>query len=658
MADKFQTTSAPESNVAPKGVRLTEERRKRLGIALWNSIDSALGNRSELDDALESWNDLYELRVSPKNFPWPNSSNLAPPLIPTFVDTMVAQLSGLIFVQRFFIVSGNDPQAAQFQHEVERYYNTELWRHGWLSAFADATHLAIRDGTAAIDVLWRTTTRKRPFVVMVPQTDEQTGMAILDEQGNQVLKSEVREQEIEEYDDVELTPVPLKDILLIPNWSPSAEEATALGRALYLGEDELFGMASAAKAAEGQYFYPDAIERALDYTAPGDDERGGDRQGTSTADAGGRINVTGDTPAGDSDLGQARGPIKVWRLYSRQFDLDKDGVRDEYVFWVHENSGELLGLMPYPYYHGKRSLNLLSPMPRPEQAYGYSLIERLAPIYSEYAALKNQKRDFIDYCLNPIKLKTAGAVIKEHGQRWAPGEHIEVSAPTDLTYLIPPPVPQDAWIEEQSLMQLAERLTGLSDPMQGRPPSNARTTAKAVQLSNQNAGVRLNMIAARVRAWAKEIFYQVHQLKLQYGPDQQQIDTSAAGQPQRIDIDKQKLGQQYTLDIAGNNGPLDKTQQSQDALFLYSTLAQNPIVQSDPRKLYRVTRMLVEAHDVGDAAILIGTEDEAVQQAQQAQQAAKQQAAAQQQHDDKMALLTGHQAAKPNGRPPQQAHAP
>ena len=637
------TTYTPSQPVEPQKKTLSKQQREKFGQALYDSIDATLGDRQNLDNALQHWSDLYEMRTFGRNSPWPNAADLPSTLIPEMIETLAARLSGVVFQPRFYVVNGNTPQAAAVQNEVERYYNAELYKHGWDEAYYTALHLALRDGTSVMEVKWRKTTTKRKLQVQEPQTDPETGQVIIDPMTGEPLTHKVlREVEFEDYNDVEYTPIELQDFLVIPAWQYSIEAAHAVAVAHYMDEAELRRLSTGDKAV----LWPDAVEAALSYVQPGESERGYDRQGYNDATIGGKINIGVEEGSPQPDIGQQRGPIKVWMVYSRQFDFEDGGVPEDYIFWVHERSQKLIGADPYRYWMGRWNLEALTLMPRPGRFYGYSVCERLDPIQTEERANREQRIDMIGLYLSPPMYEKNGAKVEDENKKWGPMARWKVQNADDVGTIAMPNVPQETWIQQQDFKEMAFGLMGLSDNQLARPNSGRRTKAE-VQQVQQSSGVRLDLMARQLRKFAKNVFQMTHELKLQYAPDQMQTDVSVGGRPQTLFVEKEKLGQDFSLSIQGEGGPLDKSNRLQEILFLYSLLMKNPLIMQNPMHVYQITRMVLEEFNRPDIPNLIGTPEEAQQMAQQQQQMQQMQA------------MAGAMGQKPqNGQQPQQQAKP
>jgi hypothetical protein len=204
----------------------------------------------------------------------------------------------------------------------------------------------------------------------------------------------------------------------MPAWATSIESAEAVAIKKYITQNDLQEMINAGVLDQ------EWTEKAWSYQSQGDNELGSDPQGTATYELGGTINI-GDAgtqdPSGPDERGQKlRGALRVWRVHSNQFDLDGDGLAEENVFWIHDESQYLLGWAPYEYWHGKRPFSALCLMPRPNRFYGFGIPERLRSLQEEVNAQHNQRLAFMDLILSPPRYKVSGTKFEDQEKRWGP----------------------------------------------------------------------------------------------------------------------------------------------------------------------------------------------------------------------------------------------
>jgi hypothetical protein len=622
-----KTTSTPQAPAAytTGGVSLSRDDWEQLSNDLWQGINASLSSREALEQNLKDWTDLYDMKVEDTDHPWPGASNVFIPIIPAQLDALFSYISSKVFVPRFYIVTGNTEDAAATAHDVERYYNAELVRQRgnttWYDQYLTWLHLSLRDGTAIMEALWRRTETKRKIVTFTPQKDPQ-GVPVLDmTTGKPRTERQVTDVTTVDYDDVELTPVLLRDFILIPDEAESIDAAVGVGRALFLYEDQL--MAMVREGILDEYW----VNFALDYVPNGNNDFASDRQGSLDRNITEEINIGLGQGAQTSKFFRNRGPIKVWRINSRQYDMNLDGVPEENVFYVHERSQRLLGFDNYKYIVPSRPYFAFSPMPRPLRFYGYSLCERLAPIQAEINSMYNGRNNLIDLMLQVPLLYKDGEELDNNEQMFAPGARWSVTDPnTSVKWMEFPNVPIASFQNETMLNSYVDKLTGQAAPALGAQSSGKRS---ATEMRSQMASTttRNDTIALRLRIVCRVILNFIHGLKLQYLPDDPQFQDGGV----QFTLPREVLAKDYQLDIAGSSDPLDSMERRRDNMGLGQMLLQVPWIGQDQAKSYNVVRMMLESFNRPDVTQLIGTEQEAQERGQQQAQAAQKQQEFQQQ---------------------------
>lgn len=639
-------TLAPEgASIAYLGSekRLDNNEWGELSNDLYQGVNAALSERSALEQNLKDWTDLYEMRTQPTDWPWVGASNVFIPVIPAQLDTAVAYIVGKTFVPRFYIVSGNTADAAAKAHDVERYYNAELVRQRgqttWYDQYITWLHLAFRDGTAVMEALWRKSKTKRRVVTFEPAQNE--GVPVVDAVNGEAtprMERKIQEVEVIDYDDVELQPVLLRDFLLIPSEATSIEQAVGVARAVWLYEDQLNAMVN-----EG-IFDKKETERALAYDPVGNSEIASDRQGSYDKTAGDQIVPGLAQGAQTSKFFGNRGPLKVWRIHTRQYDMDGDGVPEENIFWLHEISQRLLGWMPYEYIVPGRPFFAFSPYPRPDRFYGYSLCERLAPIQAEVNGMWNGRNNLFDLMLQPPLMYLVGDELDDQDEHWGPGTKWPVSQKGSIEFMTMPNVPIEHFQNEATLNTYVDKLTGISAPLMG-VQSSGRRTATEMKQQAASATTRNDLIAMRLRIVCRAIFDFIHHLKLQYLNNDPEFQEAG----QKYTLPREVLALDYQLDISGSADPLDTATRRQENLGLFQLLAQVPFIAQDQVKMYNLVRMMLDAFNRPEALGIIGTEEEA-QQRQQAMQQQQQQ----QQQLQALGMLMGQKPGGGQQQKPQQ----
>ena len=606
------STFEPEGDVEIPYPKIDDGVWNSLGETAMTLIDINLGNRGQLDRALDLWNAMYEMRIEEddRDAPWENAANICVPMIPTELEEFVSRIAGSAILPRPFSVQGNDANSANYAHQVEQFYNGEYAKNNWEEPFHTGIHLAARDGVGTVEILWDLTEVER--VIKAKQMNED-GSEQMVEQRVKMVK----------YDAPRLDPVELRDLLLVPVHAKSIDEADAVCRKKYMGEQDMLKLVKAGIADA------DRVERVLSYVSTAQGDLSYDRQGTSTYQINNRIDVVDVAVAPPEDVKMNRGPVEVWVVYTNQYDLDGDGVPEENILWIHDRSRILFAYCPFPYWQG-RPFKSLAIFPRPNRFYGFSIPERLRGLQEEVNAQHNSRADLLDWATNPTVIQDPSqSRLRPEDYQIGPGAKIDAK-PGSIDFLKLPLIPAENIQEEQMLNQYASRVTG-APQSPGMPPPGSisgggqNRSARAAQQNAAIQGAQTNMSIQRVRRWILEVFVYIHNLYKQYGKNQMESVVAGVGGVQKVTIPKEILSLDYTLGIAGMGGPLDKENRRNELLGLASYLQQNPLMAGNLERIWALTQMILETFDIPEVTRLIGTQDEARQQAQAQAEAQQQQ---------------------------------
>lgn len=582
----------------------TKKTRVQLESEITSIITVGVSQRWNFDQNLDLFTNLYEMKVSPKDEPWEGASNVFIPVVPTILDTIVSRLMQTVVPQRLFVVRGVTDSAVEVQYQVERYYNKQLYDTDWVQAIYDWIFLAARDGTALMEVVWEHRTHKMKTLVWEPKMVDGAPMPDPDNPGQLIMESHPQDVEVIEYNNVQWNPIELRDFYMFPAWARNIEEAPTVGVIKYLSEWDLKAMVRSGDMEKEPVQY--VIDTFIGDELPMNDH-------TAPYSLGGQIDVsTRDTPSIPEHKASY---FKVWRLHTHEFDLDGDDIPEEYIIWYHFQTQRILGIQAYQYMHGKRCLVPLSLMPRPNRSFGWGVPERASGVQQQINATHNQRNDQIDLRTSPPMYKTANVQERDEDMGFGPTQEYTVMNPTDIGLIQMPEVPLSSWQEEEQLYNYAREMLGLFDPtVQG---NSQRTSRYQAQMANQFISIRIAMMGNNVQRALQKVFWQTHQLKIQYGPDQDTVQVqNQSGAPEKLTVSKQMLLQDFELGINGQGSPLDKSTKRQELLFLYQTMSQNPLVAGNLLHMYALTREVLENFDIDEMEAIIGKPEEAQQQMQ------------------------------------------
>ena len=633
-----RTTIFPESDIAPisDARELNDADWNELANDAWNAVNTSFTAREGgFNKNLKAWYALYENEVRPKDMPWVGCSNVSVPLIAAKTEALRDQVAAITFVPEFYIVTGLTEEAAQQAHLVQTFYNNEFrkqrGRTTWYAEHLNWLHLSLRDGTAVMEVLWKKKSRQATFGIAAPVLVE--GLPQFDDDGN--IKTEVQDvpQEVIDYDDVSLRPVPIKDFMLIPDEALSIEDAVGVVRTEWQYESDLMAM------VEEGLLNKDWVERALTYVPQGGSDVVSDPQGYYDKTAGGQINVGQGQGPMVSKFFKNRGPLQVDRIHTRQFRVGKgEGVQD-LVIWSHRLSHFMLGWVPEQYLSPTRPFFSFCPFPRPDSFYGFSLPERQAPLVAQINANKNQRNDAIDMKLGAPLLINRAEEIWDKGMTWGINKSWAVNdVNTAAKRMEIGDVPIASYQEEAADANYLDQITGLNQPMTGGM-SSGRRSASEVKIASSSAGVRANAIGMLFRLSARSVLEFVNSLKMRYMSDPK---------PGMMQVTREMLGMPLKMDVSGSGDPLDKQAFADEVLSAYNLMSQSPDVQQDAVHRYNLNRMVLEAIGIPNIESILGSAQDAEQKKQ-----AEQEAAQMQQQMAMQQAQGGQPGGPPGGQPPQ-----
>lgn len=633
------------SGKTPK--RLSEADWTALSNDLDTGITAALAARQPFECNLREWQEAYDLILPENDDPQFDGSNIRLPYSATQLEALKAYIAGTVLVPRMYIVTGRTTEAAQLSNEVERFYNSELIKmrsdgSSYFQRYVNMLHLGLRDGTAIVETLWNRT-RKRTFVeVDEPVLDKKTGQQKFDKDGYPVYKKTKTEVDTYPKDFAECTTVPIKDFLLLPAESQSIESAAATCRAEWLYEDQLMRMVRSGILDE------DEVERALVYVMNGISEVSADRQGYWDKDTSQQIGVGLGQGTPTSRFFKNRGPLKVWRIHSRQYDMDGTGEPQENIFYFHELGHRMLGWMSYDYPSECRPFFSYTPFPRPDEFLGYSLMERLARVQAEMDLNHNTRINFMQRKMNAPLAVPMGAKAEMKSGKWYMNEVLEVDFENGkpcLQVVEMPDVPVSSFEEDASLMHIGDAYAALNQPAVGGQSTGKRS---ATEMRQQSAatGTRLALICNQLRITLAQIINFIHILNKTYmRTDPKFMDQNGDG-AQVFTLSLDKLCEDFEIGIAGATEPIDSMTRRNETMAFVEKMMMFPFVQSDMSKQWYLARLLAEAFGRVDTTQIIGTVD----QAKQLQQAQQQAQAAQQQHAEQFQQQTGSPPPQPPGQ--------
>ena len=458
---------------------------------------AALAARQALEDNLKLYNRIYELYSEPRNEPFINASSVFLPVAVAKLDALWSQVAAKVFVPNIFLVTGNGAPAQQVSYKIQRWYNNEFRKDRndlttRIGECLDLLHYGLLEGTSWLDIRWNRSEEMQFYDVEVPKTDDAGDLVGMTDEGDFETDS-VEMQKILQINEAQWRCRQLKDVILVPNESKNPHQAVGYGIADWLYEEDLWALVEAGNLVE------DWVNKLLVYNPQGQSDVASDRQGYWDKTAGGQNQIGQGQGTLASGRFKNRGPFKVWYYVTDQFDMNGDGWAEKNnVFWWAELSNYLLGYRPSKAISQRRAIFGFCPMPRKNSAYGFSILEREAPINAEMNTLVNNANDYVSLTLKPPMLANSENESKDDNYVWGLGKRWYVENIDSAFKLFEgfgnPAVLQGAFQMLSLFSSYADQLIGQNAVLTGGL-SSGRKSATEIKESSAGSGTRTDLIA-------------------------------------------------------------------------------------------------------------------------------------------------------------------
>jgi hypothetical protein len=588
----------------PAKLKIDETERRLLGQTLMSKIRDAREAMDGMLDDTEDLRDLYEANLPEKTEPWPGCSNTCLPLIQPHVDSAHAGLNNIIFgVEPWQLVNvpdelSSEPEIKERSMHVENLLQSMLEKRMKFKSRGDMAFLEMLLSPAAVlSVDWRE--EYRTVRRLVEEMDEETGEITKSVKPTQEVKQKGPWIELVDMDNFVMWPMTRSDI----------EQSVGIGHRTKLTYDEL------TRKAKSDYFDEDYVDTII---------KGGIAESSDTSDNRDEEHLD------RANLGATNTELYSFWSVIYGYDANGDGLNEDCVFVVYEDTGTIVAAHEFPYWHGIRNYIRLAAFPRPKNFFGRSQPQILEHCQRELNAIHNQRVDANAIRISPMFKKRRSSTPSLNDVDWMPGGQVLVDDLNDIVEFQINPMTPGVDIE-QTVREYAELADGFNGPGQGAL-SKGKRLATELNIANAQGGVRMADIVRRVQETVTQIAYQVLGLCYQFMTDEELA---------LYNVPREDLVLPWEIEGHGNTTTANKMQRRQEAEMLYTMLQQNPFVTADLRRGYNVTKNLLLAHDIMDIENWIGTESE-VQEMMDRMQQAQQQAQMQ---------MPGATQAPQNGNP-------
>ena len=578
-------------------LKLSSTEKKRIGEDLISKIRSARAAMKQLLDDLKTWDKLYEGKLPSRDFPWADCSNNNIPMIQSIIDTYHAHINEVVLGVRPMILVmpppfASDPELKTIAANVQDMLDAVLFDQMDIeNTIDDLTQMSIRTPAAISKMAWREEYRRQTTATQ--EIEQETGQPT----------TKFTTQDVPNYKGPRLEYVDLRNFVLFPLTYSSIEQAQIVGDRYRLRPDQI------KRRVKDGYFDKDA-DSVLDLMDT-EASTAEDTEDEEQADYEGIDKLT--------DYDQAW----FWEVIA-PYSKNDDGLTEDCVFTLHASTGTIVRATRFPYFHGMRYYIPMRVYRRPGRFFARCLPQILEGCQKEINALHNQGIDAVTLSMVKAFKGRRGSGIEPDTLVMSPGSTILLDDPVNdlVEFNINPIVPG---VDREAIIRdWSERASGINDLSLGRVTEEQKT-AKEVAIVNAEGGIRFSDVIRRLQESILAIGKQVIGLLYQFMSDEELA---------QYQLTRDMLLVPWKLLPHGNTGTANQVQQRQEAMVMYQTLMNNPLVAQDPRKLYRITQDLLHAFDREDVDAYIGTLDEATQlfmmnmQAKQAEIAISQELAA------------------------------
>jgi hypothetical protein len=623
----------PEPDIPPESTlqrsivpRLDSDDERDLAELIIADFEAAIQDRSEWESRLAEWEDAYYNRVGEKDFPWPGASNFHIPITMMGVETFKPRLvDGVLGQTPPIMVVPTKAADEDRKDKVESVLNWQVLSEMGLEAtVTQSAHLYLQPGMAICKTYWKVDRRRRKFVrefppgtaipnileaifgatkprqvkkldelkwrgyIPVPSYSGDDLEVIIQlkfiDSGVQVL---VDRDEVTEGPHVDLVdPV---DLIAPAKGGHEVMDLPWVQHRLWLNEDDL-----RRKCLLGR-FYTDTVQELLDQH---DGEPSDDKPTMDSA----RYREGLDQTEGIEGQGPSNVRASQYEILEdyRRYDVDGDGLDEEIITWVATDlPGRILGwdYLDNVYAHGRRPLRVGRYFPIPFRFYGLAFAEVIKGIQDEINAIHNQRVDYATIQNLPFGFKRASATMPPITQRLRPGEFLDVDDPQkDIN--IPRWGGSPAWghQEEATLMQMFERVTGVTDLSIGRQPNRvgATRTASGTQTLLSESGLRFKTALQGFQRLWLGVFEDVLALDQEYLPPGKEFRVTGR-RPAVIRVkDRTEISGKYDLRLAATSETLNRQQMRDDATIIMQAIMNPALMQVGIVGLKGVRRVVTD----------------------------------------------------------------
>lgn len=548
---------------------------------------TAKGEKLDFDRWFTELKDLYNSKREPKTVPWKFCSNRSLRIATSILDTIHARLLPAIVNDELLRWKSEDFKDTPKLERIEKLMRYWIWKRVGMADFLDVW-LKLTAGFG--DCLTETTWQIDPI-----DTGETVRQPITDEQGNPQFEQS-GEPAVVTFKDIQLNERSqshafLKNQVYLQKGSKNIyQEPVIFTEEFYFRELEELEVQGKLKNVSNLLKERMASQIDVD------------------------VSLSDEAAQAIRDMKLRNERVEIYTEYMKM-DVDSDGFPEDIRVVVSLKHKVFLGavLVKELTKTGRRPIHFQkfdNRLDRPNENDGEGILEKVKELASEIDAIFNQLTDANTLSILKPGFFDPGGDLDPPNLKLAPNRMMPVTDPQKNILFPDMRVQIDQLIAAiRMVLEFIERLTAASAFVFGKEGEFAGGSGTATRTAAimQSADVRFQRPAERLRKGATEIIKQhLDLLQLNIPPGLETRILGEKGEPifEANELTQQGVAGEYDAYMLADPTLGSKQTERELSQMFYSLLMPNPLVGTDPLKIYRVTADLLKAWDKNPEEIL------------------------------------------------------
>lgn len=555
----------------------------------WNSSKTARGKKDfgidskgaakDFDGWLKGLRDLYTARREPKTIPWKYCSNRGLKLAAAILDMIHSRLFPAVLNEELVRFR---PGESTDQPKVDRITKLMHWWifvHSKMRGFFDIwVKQTSAYGDSLTESFWKVKALDAGETIQEPITDEM-GQPLINPDGTPAV---LTSRKITLIETTASKVYPKEDIFLQENSTDIHSEPVILKDCFKYRELE-------DGEAEGKFInISNDLRNLINYDRP-------DTEGLD--------------PAEEEKIKSIKirnVPVEVLKWYGN-FDADNDGFAEDVRVLISPEHEIYLGGVAVRDItkSGKRPIDFTkfdNRIENPDENFGEGILEKVKELADEVDAIFNQMTDSNTLGIMRPFFYDPGGDVDAPVLKLGPNKGTPVSDPSRNVFFPDIQIQTDKLILAIRLvLEFIERLTAASSYVMGKESEivGGSGTATRTQAIVQSAEQRFAIPSERLREGAARIIRQhldLIQLNIPPGLENRVLGEDGMPMFTSDELTAQGIAGDFDTYILMDPSMGSKQSERELASILYSVLLQNPLVGTDPVKIYKVTADLLKSN--------------------------------------------------------------